>query len=274
MFNSSINDLLRYQQSRIPLVIYLPLAIFLVVASGTPLRSDMIFNGLINALLALSLTVQFRLWDDLADVDRDRVRTPNRTLCQATSLNNFWILLVLLFILNGCLLAACKSQWAVLAFLTLNVYYAVWYSVGSRIVENCWFASAVVLAKYPVFVYLLSDQPHGELRTNLHYGMALSFLSFYAYEVLHDPSLRTAAYASYLLAGTLIAASAVAACMLIEVRHSTWLTLALHAGLTALGCVIFLWLFQQQRRHKQPGLWCFSVFWVSFAWLLTYHAPT
>ena len=270
-YNSSINVLLRYQKTRIPWVIFAPLAFFLCVASATGRWPFDAAAWCLNWVIALCLVVQFRLWDDLVDVESDRLIHPGRVLCHTKSHQVFWGILGLLLMLNSVMIASFKSSYSLGVFLILNVSYLTWYSNLRKVISNMVVSHSIVLAKYPVFVFLLSGS-HSDARAGLplSYGMVVTFLCFFAYELQHDQRLRAKRHATSLLACVFFALWFVAILMLIELRSHASNLAFFQAGLLAVGSIVLAYLLQLYRVRAAPGLWCFGVFFVAFAWLLNF----
>lgn len=221
--------------------------------------------------MALCLVIQFRLWDDLADVESDRLTYPERVLCQTHSYRMFWGTLGLLLIVNAVLIASFKSTHSVGVFLVLNASCLIWYSLLRKLLSNRVVSHLIVLVKYPVFVFLLSgSQTDARVGLSLGYGMFVTFFCFCAYELQHDQRLRAERHATSLLACHLFGMWFVAIFMLIELRtHASNLALV-QAGLLGLGSIVLVYLLQRHRARADPGRWCFVVFFVAFAWLLNF----
>ncbi len=271
LYNSSTNVLLRYQKTRIPWVIFAPLALFLCVASAIGRWPFDAAAWCLNWGVALSLVVQFRLWDDLADVGSDRLIHPGRVLCQTKSLQIFWGILGLLLIVNTLLIASYKSTLSLGVFLILNVSYLMWYSIPRKLTSDMIVSHSIVLAKYPVFVFLLSGS-HAAERAGLQlgYGMVVTFLCFCAYELQHDQRLRATHHATSLLAYEFFALVLIAILMLFELLSNASSLTLLQAGLTVVGGVVLAYLWQRYRVRDAAGLRHFGVFFVAFAWLLNF----
>lgn len=270
-FNSSIDLLLSYQKSRIPWGIFASLALFLCIASATSRWPTEVAEWCFNWILALCMVVQFRLWDDLADVENDRVHHPSRVLCQANSHQVFWGLVGTLCIVNTVLIATFKSYTALAAFFVLNVAYVLWYSMPRKLSSDHVVAHAMVLVKYPVFVFLLSGSPaKGHLSLSLCYGMLVTFLCFCAYELQHDEQLRANRHAVALLVFVFSSLCFVAILMMIEVRRHAFILALGQAGLLLVGSIILTFLFRQFQVQAAAGWWQFGVFFVGFAWLLNF----
>ncbi len=271
LYNSSTNVLLRYQKTRIPWVIFAPLALFLCVASATGRWPFDAAAWCLNWGMALSLVVQFRLWDDLADVGSDRLIHPGRVLCQTKSLQIFWGILGLLLIVNTLLIASYKSTHSLGVFLILNVSYLMWYSIPRKLNSDMIVSHSIVLAKYPVFVFLLSGS-HAAERAGLQlgYGMVVTFLCFCAYELQTDQRLRATHHATSLLAYEFFALVLVAILMLFELLIKASSLAFLQAGLTVVGSAVLAYLRQRYRVRDEARLRHFVVFFVAFAWLLNF----
>lgn len=271
LFNSSIDAIVRYQKTRIPLAIFGPLAVFLCVASASGHWPGDPSTWGLNLVLALLLIVQFRLWDDLADVSHDRIHQPERVLCQTQSHQCFWGVVVGLLIINASLIAAFKSYQALAVFLALNLMFLVWYSQRQTLTFYHVISHAIVLTKYPAFVWLLSvSHSDGHERLMLFLGMTVTFLNFCAYELQHDARLRGLPQATNLLAASLSGLAFCAVLMLMDLSRGASSLVWVHAGLTLVGSGILVSLFQRVRAQTVRGLWHFAVFLVAFGWLLNF----
>lgn len=270
-FNSSIDLLLRYQKSRVPWRVFASLALFLCVASATGCWPIEVAEWCLRWILALCLVVQFRLWDDLADVESDRVLHPSRVLCQAHSHQVFWRILGTLWIVNSVLIATFKSYTSLGVFLVLNVAYVLWYSMPRKVSNDHVIVHSMVLVKYPVFVFLLNGS-HTDTRLGLShcYGMLATFLCFCAYELQHDERLRVNRHVASLLACEFSTLWFVGLLMLIDLQRHAPVHAFVQASLLAAGGIALAILFRQFRVRTTPR-WCqFGVFFVTFAWLLNF----
>ena len=247
------------------------LTIFLctaALATGWPAAAS---TWMLNIVLAALLVMQFRLWDDLNDVDSDRSFSPERVLCQAKSLVGFRIVLGLLFAVNVTLLAAYKSELALITFLVLNFLVLAWYSVRERVRIGSVFLQTIVLLKYPVFVYLLGSQAGGpERMLNSSYAMSLTFLCFCIYELLHDNRVGPFKHVQKWLMIEMVAMVLVGILMLKDGIGRSQLLVFVHTGLVVTGIVVLARSFLRFRNQVPPGRWCYAVFLVGLAWLLNY----
>jgi len=179
----------QYLKTRFPASVYLPCAIFLVTAAMAGGRSVSPWRALFSLLPALTLLLQFRLWDDLSDIDRVRAKHPDRVMAREESLTPFISLTAALFAVNLLLLAAWSGPARRLeVFLFLNAAYLVWYHLLKGTLENRVLAGHAALVKYPTFVFLLSGE--GGDTWPLLLAMVLVLLCFSIYETLHDSDLN------------------------------------------------------------------------------------
>jgi len=178
-----MNDLLRYRGERLPIRLVLTVAVLLAVAvvaiSARVDAGTLAINVALNALLFM----QFRLWDDLVDVDVDRTRFPDRVLCQPIRLTKFWLTLLVLFAFNGAVLLL-KSRQSVLVFVALNAVFFVWYHARSYFSR---FANVmVVLTKYPVIAFVVAGAPMPQNRTPVIAITSVVYACACLYEFLHN----------------------------------------------------------------------------------------
>ncbi len=183
--SSAAADLLAYGRERIvrwriaALVLLVAGVAFIVEAPGDAA------DALTRVALAAVLIVQFRLWDDLADRDYDRVRHPARVVVRSTATQWFWALLAVLAVtaagaigmLDG---VAGLSIYCGLLVLLAVVYHGPWRS--QRFIR-----SQLVLLKYPVLILLLTTWSRSI------WGVlagAVLYLLLSVYDWHDDPALR------------------------------------------------------------------------------------
>jgi hypothetical protein len=156
--------------------------------------------------------LQFRLWDDLADLPADRLAHPERVLASAASLAPFRTTLVALMFVNLILLGGAPKPWPRLcAFALLNASFAAWYHARAwqDRLRSPLINAHVVLAKYPVFVALLAAGP--PVHTPLMLATAAVYLCLAVHELLHDSRLASRPTARTSLTVDLAGLGAVAA---------------------------------------------------------------
>ncbi len=104
------------------------------------------------ACIALLLLAQFRLWDDLVDVGRDRSEHPERVLTWASDRRVVLAACVVLGVVNAFVLYCYAGPIALSSFALFNVLLGAWYGLHAG--RGLWHLH-VLLLKYPVFVLLL-----------------------------------------------------------------------------------------------------------------------
>ncbi len=182
-------ELLGYLRTRMPVAVFFPAAIFLNVAALAAGRSFEPAGFLWSTGLALLLLLQFRLWDDLVDVHRDRHAHPSRLLCRAESLTGFRLFLGVLFLVNGFWISRLEGILPLLVFCLYCVLLGLWYRLRPSRSAGHDYEYHVVLTKYPLFVYLLScNFCAANLRLLL--SLLLVYFCLGVYELLHDRRLR------------------------------------------------------------------------------------
>jgi hypothetical protein len=138
-----------------------------------------------QSVLLLVAILVFRLWDDLADREHDRLRHPERVLVIAQDLMPFIVVLLAGLLLVAFLLRDDVRQ--LLVYLGVVALLAVLYHGGLEKVLARSARSALVLLKYPLFVYLLVT-PTGRAWLA---GLGL-YVLLLVYEWRDDPDLREA----------------------------------------------------------------------------------
>jgi hypothetical protein len=173
-----------YWLERFRPTLFVPAAIGMTAAAGAA-------TGIAPATFAfdvactLLLLGQFRLWDDLADRERDRATYPARVLVSATNVAPFITTCLTLAIVNLGLAAWLRGTTGATALLALDAAAAAWYIW--RPAARSATAGLVLLTKYPAFVLLLSVGTTASLSLVVlaaaaTYGLACAF------EIWHDAS--------------------------------------------------------------------------------------
>jgi hypothetical protein len=121
----------------------------------------------------------------------------------------------------------------------------------------------VVAVKYAVFVFLLSGD--GSYFWSLALAMALIYLSFTIYEVVHDRSLQATPGAELALRFEIGALSAVSALMTLKLAGGALLAAVLQGLLAVVGVLVLAEVFGRRRVHRQSARAGYLVFAVAFA---------
>jgi hypothetical protein len=138
--------------------------------------------------LAVVLLLQFRLWDDLEDRERDRRLHPARVLVRANPAP-FRYACVLLATANIVLLVIAGSRDAAQVLACLDLFFWIAYGpLRRRFPDRIW-RFQILLLKYPVFVGVLATTLGTPIRMRLFTAAVAVYLCACAYEALHDRQL-------------------------------------------------------------------------------------
>lgn len=192
MSSHSMADLRAWARERFSLLRFGPLALLLGLAASAGAGWPRVDRFGRDALLALLLLLQFRLWDDLADLPRDRLVHSERVLCRVASLRSFRAAVIGLGVASALVLAWPQPNVAgLLGFAALNVGFFLWYRGPGQRRSGTAFGAHVVLLKYPAFVALLRG-PGRPLDGALALAAAALYLALCVHELLDDPRLHRA----------------------------------------------------------------------------------
>lgn len=131
-FRSNFEPMLAYRKERFDFILFLPFSLYLTVVSQSAsslnlslLQYSMTFG------LSLTLLFQFRLWDDLFDIDYDRRNHPHRILSKQARLSPFWILSFAVAALNTCFVQVVAGHYFI-PFVLFGVVFFCSCSFFSR----------------------------------------------------------------------------------------------------------------------------------------------
>ena len=141
-------------RERFDLRLFLPAAAALAFASSAGAGRLDVTDAIGRAAAALLLLAQFRLWDDIADRDRDRGQHPSRVLVRAADLTPFVAACAWLGVVNLCAAAWRGGVLSASTLALLNAGAAILY--GARPTARTAATDMAVVAKYPVFVLILA----------------------------------------------------------------------------------------------------------------------
>jgi hypothetical protein len=187
LLNLFLADLGQYCRQRI-FTFRIGFLITLLVAMGFLVEMPLDMRVFSQRLFWMSLLViQFRFWDDLADLPYDRVHYPDRILVRTELLCTFessqialmTLLFILLFISKGLI---DVYFYCATVFWIAFVYYAPWKLFLNRLVRT-----QCLLLKYPLFIVLTTTS--GSVRREIVIG-ALVYILFSTFEWNDDPELR------------------------------------------------------------------------------------
>jgi len=184
--NSRIVDFASYGRTRLVsrrlLALWLSLIVASLLASAVLPAMPELAAEVVFLLLAI---VVFRLWDDLADLDHDRLHHADRTLLATSSLRSFIVAVPAGLVLLSLMLREHIPR--LLLFLIFVACLALLYhsAPGRRVVRPL--RAGLVLAKYPLFLFLLATLSLRACVTGL-----VLFTILWIYEWRSDPDLRNA----------------------------------------------------------------------------------
>jgi hypothetical protein len=146
----------------------------------------------LSLVLIALLILQYRLWDDLEDVEPDRRVHPERVLTQAAAPPFRWLLAALAAMALA--MAAAAGATVLAAVTTVDVVFLAAYRVIRPHVPEVVWRYPLLLAKYPAFV-LLAAMTAGLARPNGRTALAMlvAMTGACMYEALHDPRRPTGA---------------------------------------------------------------------------------
>jgi len=183
-FNASLESWVAWRGSRMPAARFVPLAILLAWAASAAGATDVV-RVLCTIAVAYTLVAQFRLWDDIADRERDARDHPQRVVNAGPLITASMVLAVF----NAAALGVLNGWTYAIAVLVLSALVLAWYRVHrSRGLVH----AHVLLLKYPAFVALLAaPSAHAPA---LALGAALVYGALVGFELLDDPALRAATW--------------------------------------------------------------------------------
>ena len=171
-----------YVAERFPLGVFAPAIAGLTGAAAWTAGEPSPATTIRTLVLAILLVAQFRLWDDLEDVDRDRIAHPERVLVRAPAAP-FRALLALILVAAALLCAGSPS--ALVALLVLDTGFCVAYRLVRPAVQDETWRYCVLLLKYPSFVIVLSLAAGSVIARRLAIASAAAYICASAYELWH-----------------------------------------------------------------------------------------
>ena len=174
--------ILAYARERLTAGRLLPAGLLLVLAALAGRGWSSGIALVVDAAVGLALVIAFRIWDDLADRERDRARHPERVSVRAASVAPLWIAtaaagaaaLALLGLARGSASVALVAAYAL-------VLAAVYAARGPRSASS----DRILLLKYGVFTLALVGIPAAFTLRGL-LAAAASFSAACVYEWWHD----------------------------------------------------------------------------------------
>ena len=178
-----MNAVAAYIIERFPPSVFGPATLLLTAAALWASTAPLGVDSLLAWLLGLLMIAQFRVWDDLEDVDRDRTRHPQRVIVNAPP-RPFHILVLLLA--SGAGLLCLRHPRALIALAALDIVFWLAYRHLRAVIPDGAWRNGVLLLKYPAFVAVISLTRGGVDVPRLLAAMMAAYASAYAYERWHD----------------------------------------------------------------------------------------
>lgn len=267
---SWIESIIRYRGTRLPGRLYVPLALFIATAALTGYRAPSVASWCLVWLCAYLYIFQFRLWDDLTEVEEDCRREPERVLCRADSLTPFyWFSLVLAGMILVLLASRNGAPLNVFGYLFICTLAGTWYRFQRARDWSNLVRAHIVLLKYPLFVVLIGIPFGGENLANMIVAAVIVYETLAVYEIIHDRRYRGDPVARNLLILHALPLVGVWLFVAFQIRYGA----ALAQTLNALAIVAGVWFLyaslRQARYNRAPPLAGVPVFVTSFACCLS-----
>jgi hypothetical protein len=153
---------------------------------------------LFRAIIAMCALVSFRLWDDLEDVQHDRLWHPKRILClcKPALLSRVYGFGAAALATSVFFVVVAGGRW--IAIVAALIVVIIASRLRTRMTDSALrlvFAH-IILVKYPALVVSLAQ---ADMAPNVLWGRALGLAGFVgAYEVVHDMNARRSSWAPFI----------------------------------------------------------------------------
>lgn len=241
-----MNSVLAWRRERLPMLLFGMLSFYLALAASgvnDAFKVETLSAFALQVLAAWCLVAAFRILDDIADLPRDAVRTPDRVLVGVSDLRPFWFTALGLFVMASLILLSLTGWLGPILVLVVAVCLGGFYRAGLGHPEY-W-----VLLKYPIFVLALGAE---------HWTTpVLVYLCFGIYERIQDSKLREAPGALLILLCYFFCAGLVT----VLAVNGSW-----YLWMTAWAAATLLSLLAYTRKSSEPAtvldfsFFVFSVF--------------
>jgi hypothetical protein len=237
-----MSAVLAWRRERLPMLLFGMLSVYLGLAASGVNNAFQVGTLLVFAMQVLAawcLVAAFRILDDIADLPRDVVRTPDRVLVGVSNLRPFWFTALGLLAIGSLILLVLTGWFGPVLVVALAVCFGGFYRAGLGHREY-W-----VLLKYPLFVLALGAE---------HWTTPLLvYLCFSIYERIQDSALREAPGALLILIYHFLCAGLITA---MAVNDSWWLWMMAWSVATALSVLAYT----QKWPAFAPVFFIFSIF--------------
>ena len=137
-----MNALAGYVAERFPVSVFGPALLLVTAAALWAATAPLGAESLVVPLLGLMLIAQFRVWDDLEDIGRDRIRHPERVIVNAPP--RVFRIVLLLFAcaaVSPCL----RHPQALIVLIALDAAFCLAYRLRVVIPDEAWRCGAPLL---------------------------------------------------------------------------------------------------------------------------------
>jgi len=180
-----MSALLAYRRERFHPAIFLPSITLMVALAMWASRTPPTIGVFVQASVTMTLLVlQFRLWDDLEDRDRDRVAHPERVLVRHSTAP-FWRLLAGLALASFGLVGVLSIAAVAGLVLLDSAFWLIYRRVRTRVSDATW-RFRLLPDKYPAFVWITAAAIGSPLPDRLFPCLLFMWASACTYEALHD----------------------------------------------------------------------------------------
>jgi hypothetical protein len=207
---SSTKLIYDYWRERYPASLFVPLAILLAAAGAAAAGSlPTVRDGIRSCILAYTLVLVFRIFDDLADLRTDSLHYPGRVLARAVSVRASSrtpiVMLALVIALGDVLMMMSQPRpgTRIAVFAALSLFLGLWYHQRERLRTGPLAGAHILLLKYPA-ISLLSCANWDTLTLHTAFpSLSAIYLGLCIYEQLHDRLVRESRGARWLFAAEL-----------------------------------------------------------------------
>jgi hypothetical protein len=199
---SSTQLIYAYWHERYSVRVFVPFAILIAAAGIAAGGSLPTARGAIGGcILAYTLVLVFRIWDDLADVRSDRLHHPGRVLVRASSRIPI-VVLALMIALGDILMMLSQPRPGarIAVFVAISLLLGLWYHWRAGLGAGPLAGAHVVLLKYPVISLLSCVRWDSLTLYTALPAVGTIYLGVCLYEQIHDRTVRESRAAPWIFA--------------------------------------------------------------------------
>jgi hypothetical protein len=202
---SSTQLIYAYWHERYPVSVFVPFTILIAaagIAAGGSLPTAL--GAISGCVLAYTLVLVFRIWDDFADIRSDRLHHPGRVLVRASSRTPI-VVLALVIALGDILmmLSQPRPYTRIAVFIAISLLIGLWYQWRAGLGAGPLAGAHVVLLKYPAISLLSCARWDSLTLYTALPSVATIYLAVCLYEQIHDRTVRESRVAPWIFAAEL-----------------------------------------------------------------------